>query len=85
MRRGKRRVEARPRAKMKQLQIKRRVNQAEKKRKSGGWEGNGRWKILADTIYDGDSQYVYLGELTLYSSMAVVVCMRGGLYGRKSM
>lgn len=53
MRRGKRRVEARPRAKMKQLQIKRRVNPVEKERKSGGWEGNGEWKILADTIYDG--------------------------------
>jgi hypothetical protein len=70
---------------MKQLQLKRRVNQVEKKRKSGGWKGNEQWKILADTIYDRDSQYVCLGELTLYSSIVVVVCMRGRLYGRKSM
>lgn len=70
---------------MKQFQMKRRVNQVEKNRKSGGWEGNGQWKILVDPIYDRDSQYVYLGELTLYSSIVVVVCMRGGLYGRKSM
>ncbi len=83
--RGKCRVEARPRAKMKQLQMKRRVKQEGKNRKSDVVDGNGRWKTMADTMYDGDRQYNCLGELTLYSSIVVVVCMRGDLYGRKSM
>lgn len=74
---------------MKQLQIKRRVNQVENNRKSGGWKGNEQWKILADTIYAvGIASMFIWGELTLYRAVLVG---RGGLYerqfvwGRKSM
>lgn len=47
----------------------------------------GQWAVEDRTRYviGIASMFIWGGELTLYSSIAVVVCMRGGLYGKKSM